>query len=377
MKKLQIVFLFVLLAGCSSSQIVSPTVTPGIAQTPSLFPTQTLTPTSTSIPTPIPTAIGGGAGKIAFTSERDGVSEIYVMNSDGSNLIRLANNISPKFDPAWSPDGKQIAFGSYNNDSGGLYFMDADGSNPTKLIDNKELSINSYTISAGHPVWSPDGKKIAFGGGYGSIDCCFGANNIYVMNIDGSNLINARGVSWEVFITWSSDSQRIAFDSENCDGSEGICVMNADGTTHNIADGGRPTWSPDGKKIAFRSGPYNNVEVYVINVDDTDPINLTRYRKGWDGNPVWSPDGKKIAFSSYRDGNYEIYVMNADGSDQINLTNNQAGDDEPVWSPDGRKIAFVSDRDGNNEIYLIDADGSNLFRLTNNDANDYSPTWSP
>ena len=74
----------------------------------------------------------------------------------------------------------------------------------------------------------------------------------------------------------------------------------------------------------------------------------------------------KIAFVSTRDGNHEIYVMNADGTNLINLTNHPtAADQHPSWSPDGRKIAFHSYRDGNSEIYVMNADGANPIRLTN------------
>ena len=96
----------------------------------------------------------------------------------------------------------------------------------------------------------------------------------------------------------------------------------------------------------------------------------------YDVNPSWSPDGTKIAFDSSRDGNTEIYVMDADGSNQINLTNNSAFDGCFDWSPDGSKIVFTSDRGGNfvsritsdnitmSEIYVMDANGSNQTRLT-------------
>ncbi|MBI1927063.1 PD40 domain-containing protein [Candidatus Poribacteria bacterium] len=85
----------------------------------------------------------------------------------------------------------------------------------------------------------------------------------------------------------------------------------------------------------------------------------------------------KIAFVSNRDGNYEIYVMNANGSNPINLTRHPAKDMTPSWSPDGTKIAFASDRGGNFEIYMMNADGSNLVNLTNHPKLDAGPSWSP
>ncbi len=83
-----------------------------------------------------------------------------------------------------------------------------------------------------------------------------------------------------------------------------------------------------------------------------------------------------VAFISERDGNDEIYVIDTDGSNQVNLTNNAAHDFGPVWSPDGSKIAFWSERDGNIEIYVMDTDGSNQVNLTNNAAHDLNPVWS-
>src|SRR6185503_8475511 len=104
MKKFQIVFLFVFFAGCSPGPNISPVETSSTIQTPTVAPTQTaIPPTKTSIPTstltllPTATPLGGGGGKIAFTSEQDGYAEIYVINPDGTNLTGLANDITPKF----------------------------------------------------------------------------------------------------------------------------------------------------------------------------------------------------------------------------------------------------------------------------------------
>jgi Tol biopolymer transport system component len=408
MKKYQMILLFLFLVGCAPSPNVFPVVTPSIEQMPSLIqtqtvipPTETPVPTSTFTPPPTSTATGGGGGKIAFTSEREGYAEIYIMNPNGSEQIALANGITPKYNPAWSPDGTKIAFAANDDNSASLYIMNADGSNPTKLIDAKDLSMNrqappDWQLGIGGPVWSPDGKKIAFGASH-TIGGTLSIFDMYVIDADGSNLVTpAARAAFDGGPAWSPDSQKIAFGSgvewdkvgvilNSCGGIGGICVMNADGTNLiSIANGtgyggidGAPNWSPDSTKIAFSSGRNGDREIFVMNSDGSNTINLTNYGAAWDDGPIWSPDGEKIAFNSYRDGNFEIYVMNADGTDVINVTNNLTDEGGPAWSPDSTKIAFISERDGNSEIYVINADGSNLVRLTDNDANDYSPVWSP
>ena len=96
----------------------------------------------------------GTNGKIAFSSERDGNGEIYVMDADGSNPTNLTNNGATDGGPAWSPDGGKIAFTSERDGNYEIYVMDADGSNPTNLTNNSAWD--------SEPAWSPDGSKIAF-----------------------------------------------------------------------------------------------------------------------------------------------------------------------------------------------------------------------
>ncbi|MBI2836667.1 MAG: PD40 domain-containing protein [Chloroflexi bacterium] len=266
--------------------------------------------------------------RIAFSSDRDGNREIYIMNADGSGQTRLTNNPAYDADPVWSPDGSKIAFSSYRDGNREIYVMNADGSNQTRLTNNSAADYG--------PSWSPDGSKIAFES-YRD-----GNWETWVMNADGSNPTQLTNI---VFYSNSG-----------------------------------PAYSPDGSKIVFHSNrdmpsPWP-ADIYVMNADGSGQTRLMSNLAN-DLDPLWSPDGSKIVFHSDRDGNKEIYVMNADGSNQISLTNNPAGDSWPTYSPDGSKIAFYSDRDGNNEIYVMNADGSNQTRLTNDPASDSEPAWSP
>jgi len=129
-------------------------------------------------------------------------------------------------------------------------------------------------------------------------------------------------------------------------------------------------------KIAFQSNRDGNYEIYTMNADGTNQINLTS-NPGLDGNADWSADGKKIAFISDRDGDFEIYTMNADGSGLIQVTNNSTSDYTPTWSPDRSKLIFTSNRDGNFELYSMNVDGTNQTRLTTNTTDDRGPRWSP
>jgi len=226
----------------------------------------------------------------ATASVNPKTSEIALMNPDGSAVTQLHVFGS---DPSLSLDGRRIAFCSIRESQySQIYVMNADGKEVKRLTN--------FESDAGGPVWSHDGKKIAF---YAFAQKDPRRNpQIWVMDSDGSN------------------QKRI--------------------TEHGLD----PAWSHNDSQIVFASNRADNVfQIYVMNADGSNVKRLTKH-KAEDSNPAWAPDGAAIVYSSESEGDRRgLFMMGADGSDPHGLAHSKHQDFcFPAWSLDGRTIAFTA-----------------------------------
>jgi Tol biopolymer transport system component len=259
-------------------------------------------------------------GTLLFFSDRSGVSHLYRVRDDGSELRNLTPSMEA-FRGDWSPDGTKIVFAA----TAGLFVMNADGSAPTPL-----------GVQGSAPKWSPDGRRILFNAG--------GAVN--VMDADGSG---ATALAEGGNGTWSPDGAKIAFDRVN----RSQCV-------------------PD-----F----YCPSSIYVMAADGTHVTRLTTATGFSDraGAPAWSPDGNSIAYirsCCFLGSNVSgIYVMGAEGGlgQQIGSGSPSGA---PVWSPDGGALAVaMAQPNGTTELTLIPATGGAGVVLASSGGSEYPSAW--
>ncbi|MBI5931916.1 MAG: PD40 domain-containing protein [Chloroflexi bacterium] len=261
---------------------------------------------------------------IAFASDRDGDSEIFVMNGDGTDEHQLTINQADDDKPDFSPDGQHIAFESSTDGDFDIWIMRADGSDLINLTNNKAQDYG--------PSWSPDGGQIAY---HSTAD---GNIEIWVMNADGSN------------------QHQI--------------------TNNALATSRSPVWSPDGQNLLYFSDESGGRELYRVELATGAVYRLTE-NEFYDGQPDWAASTGRLLFSSTRvDENANIFSMNLDGSDVQQLTTVASTDDDPAWSPDGSMVVFESNRTGDYDIWIAFADGTVPQQLTNSAGRDWSPDWA-
>lgn len=270
------------------------------------------------------TAQNGAPQTLAFSSNRDGDFEIFLIDSSGNNLIKLTDNSESDSQPSWSQDGQLIAFTSERDGNPEIYVMNADGS------DQRRLTYSEARDS--QPSWSADGRQIAFAS---DVD---GNSEIYVMNADGGS------------------RRRL---------------------TSNPATDSKPIWSPDGQSIAFASNRTGSYEVFVMDTQGENLLQLTQNNVD-DFPSGWVDGGDKLLYESNAGGDFDVYEMRADGTQAVPLITGALDQTGAVASPVTGQIATATMLSADDwDIALYKGDGSFVSELTDFRAIEKEPQWRP
>ncbi len=256
--------------------------------------------------------------------------------------------------------------------NGRVYRIDSDG--------EAAVPLTPEGITALSPVWSPDGRRIAYTRLEG------GRGGVIVQSLAGGATTGGAGRA-EPRSTSRRRSRRTAarwrsrtptrpaptFSSSNV--ADRCCAQRL--TVGRFADNLSPTFSPDGRRIAFvstRSGP---PQIYVMAADGTDQELLAPFDYGATGAsnaPEWSPDGARVVFHRDVSRSPQIFLVDVAGRRVSQLTSSGRNED-PTWAPDGRHIAFISDRSGRRQIWIIDTETGRVRQLQTPGAARL-PSWS-
>ena len=279
-----------------------------------------------------PSSMRAENGLLVYEAQVGKHAQLFTIDADGSGtdqLTRFAN--SDAVWAEWSPSGNQIAFErdvytGVRVNRAAIYTMNADGSGPRSLTPR---GLN------GRPSWSPDGTLIAFSTlQYGK------QATISLMAVNGRHVRR---------------------------------LLTTPLPVHGVGLGlNSPTFSPDGKRIAFVWIKKAGSAIFTMNVSGGGLKQVTPWQNGVADKIDWSPDGARIAFSSPEFGvrrgvSSNVFTVRPDGAGLVKITNSRGGkinNGLDSWSPDGKKIAFVSNRTGKYEIYVVNANGSGVTQVT-------------
>lgn len=313
--------------------------------------------------------------------------DICLLDPDNpGDVVNLTDNGTTSFesDPVWSPDGKRLAFvAEYTSklpQEENIFTMEPDATGNAANIAVQVTHFTNGLVATTELAWSPDGSKVAFVRGGASA----GSNPVYVVNSDGSSA-SATNVGVGLHPTWSPDSAKIAFSRSNQ-----VYLVNPDlsspATPLTGATGEEPAWSPDGSKIAY-GREFQNIQ--IIGSGGGTPLTLTSSSQF--AFASWSPSGAELAYHEQEGGgNSYFQIVNADGSGKHHLPIVQglnANGPAPSWSPDGSRMVFQgfyfgepsTEADNTNEVYIANSNGTgSATSLTpNQGVNATDPAWRP
>ena len=357
---------------------------------------------------------------LAF-SHFPGPASLFIVPTAGGDPAPLVESEAGDVSPRWSPDSHWIAFVSNRDGRSGIFLVPPLGGQVQRLADiNMPLPflITGEDALGGIP-WSPDARTLLF-----SRQAADGSIAIWEIELDSrreTQLTHPEPGVQDLFASWSLDGSRIVFSRDQT-----LWLLASRDDPQPLledepVEGEQPVWMPDGERILFvsdRSGnrdlweidavsgslrqittsPDDDIEpavsrdgriaymefsheqdLYVVSLEERSHERLTSHT-GWNQNARISPDGARIAYVSLRTGDWEIWIINRATGNETRLATHPAIDEFPSWSPDSKQVAFVSERDGKPALWVVNADGSGGPRRLTEEAirmDSSNLRWSP
>jgi TolB protein len=262
--------------------------------------------------------------RIVFSRGSGDRRDLFVVDFDGENLLRLTANRTLNLCPSWSPDGAHVAFTSYNQGMQGLYLLETRTGKVRRLLATEGLNLG--------PGWHPEGQEI-----------------IVSLSKDGDPEIYRIDLAGNVL-------RRLTF-------SPAIEVS--------------PAWDPFGRDVVFTSDRTGTPQLYIMDADGTGRRRLT-FEGRYNDSAVWSPNGSQVVYATREGDHTQLVVISPTGENRDVLTDSRwRSCEDPSWAPDGRHVVFASDRTGVFKLYVMDVVEKTWRRLTYGDEPDITPAWSP
>ncbi len=254
---------------------------------------------------------------------------VYRVDADGADPVALTPAGAKMFAPVWMPDGQHMVYTELRQGLGALYVQDL-ATGRRDIVPPTAQSLN-YA-----PAVSPDGGTLVFARS---------------LDPDGTHLFSYN-------LAAHCCLQRLTFGR--------------------FSDNLSPTFSPDGRRIAYVSTRAGSPQIYVMSADGTDQQLFAPFDYGVTGSsyaPEWSPDGLHLAFHRVVAGAYQVFVMDV-ASRTVRQLTSEGSNEGPTWAPDGRHVAFASTRTGARQIWVMDLDTGRVRQLTRQEGARL-PSWSP
>ena len=272
-------------------------------------------------------AVGGkgiAATRIAFVLG----DAIWSVDSDGANLTRVSRGAGLALSPTWSPDARKLAYNEMRDHSG-VIVLHTMASGARQVVPRPTGGGQAMT-----PAFSPDGSTMTFA----------------ISGERGTDL-------------FAVDIAR-------------MCCVRPLTASGKLADNMNPTYSPDGRRVAFMSTRPGRGQIYVMDADGANQRALVNF----DGDgaayaPEWSPDGDKVAFHRDIAGGRHVLVYDF-GTGRATAVTSAGRNEDPSWAPDSRHLVFRSSRGGTNQLWVLDTESGSLRQLTNVNGDARLPAWS-